>query len=125
MHGKDDRHPDADIVHRGQWGSVEYAVCANGDRLAENFILSLKLPDRQKIANLFVFISETGMIKNREKFKKVERKIWEFKCHQIRIGCFQVERRWILTHGFIKKQDKWPSSELIRAERVMAEHIGR
>lgn len=30
-----------------------------------------------------------------------------------------------LTHGFKKKRDKWPDSELAKAERIRSEHIER
>jgi hypothetical protein len=49
----------------------------------------------------------------------------EFKRFQVRVGCFQVGNRWLLTHGFIKKTHKWPNSELKRAERIMQEHLDR
>jgi hypothetical protein len=117
-----DSSSDDTPVCRGHWGTVEYAVCSNGQKLAERFVLGLKQSDQQKLARLFIAMASTGEIRNREKFKKVEGKIFEFKCHQIRIGCFQVGLCWFLTHGFIKKQDDWPKSELDRAVRVMSKH---
>jgi phage-related protein len=64
-----------------------------------------------------------GLFATIRQFKKLDGDIFEFKRHQIRIGCFQVSRRWFLTHGFRKKQDKWPKVELDRAKQIRLEHL--
>ena len=51
--------------------------------------------------------------------------IWEFKRHQVRIMCFQVGRRMVLTHGFRKKENRTPRRQIERAERIRAEHLRR
>lgn len=81
--------------------------------------------EQVSLAALFDRMAQTGKINNREKFKKVEGDIFEFKKFQIRIGCFQVTRTWFLTHGFTKKQDHWPKSELKRANDIREEHQSR
>jgi hypothetical protein len=57
--------------------------------------------------------------------KKERDSIWAFKSCQIRIGCFQDGNEWVLTHGFVKKCNNWPKSELERADRIRAEHLAR
>jgi len=114
---------DPSIVARGEWGTIEYAVRDNGTRPAEEFLRSRDPSDRAKLAALFRRLADFGRIDNRQKFKKVDGEIFEFKCFQIRIGCFQQGRTWFLTHGFVKKQDKWPKSELARAETIRREHM--
>ena len=74
---------------------------------------------------LFERMADHGRINNREQFKKVAGYIFEFKRHQIRIGCFQVGRTWFLTHGFIKKADEWPASELQKANDIRIEHLAK
>ncbi len=109
------------LVCQGSWGAVEYAQSANGKLLAKEFIEGLSIADQAKLAHLFQWIAEHGQIRNEEKFRHEGDKIYSFKAHQIRIGCFCSGRRWILTHGFVKKQDRWPPAELERAKRIMAE----
>jgi hypothetical protein len=116
---------DPRIVARGAWGSVEYATRDNGTRPAEEFIQSRDPSDQAKLAALFRRLADFGRIDNRQKFKKVEGDIFEFKSFQIRIGCFQSGRTWFLTHGFVKKQDRWPKSELERAQTIRKEHMSR
>lgn len=109
------------LVCRGLWGSVEYAQCVNGRLPAKEFIEGLSSGEQAKLAHLFQWIADFGKIKNEEKFRHEDDKIYSFKAHQIRIGCFCSGRRWILTHGFMKKQNRWPAAELERAKRILAE----
>ena len=40
----------------------------------------------------------------------------------IRIPCFRIDNRWILTHGFWKpSQSKWPECEFVTAEKIHQE----
>ena len=116
---------DESFVCNGSWGTVRYAVQANGKMLADEFIRGLEVRDQRKLAVRFVRMAEDGQIRNPEQFKKVVDDIFEFKSFQIRIGCFQVGRTWFLTHGFVKKQAKWPKPEIERARRIRKEHLER
>lgn len=113
------------VVVRGTMRSIEYAVCANRSMPAKEFIEGLDEGDQRKLDVLFRKMAETGKLFNKEQFKLVKEKIYEFKRHQIRIGCFQVETSWVLTHGFKKKTDRWPQNELKRAERIREEDLAR
>lgn len=119
---------DADrsvIVVQGTARTIEFAVCSNGSMPAKEFIEGLDESDQRKLDTLFRRLAETGRIFNREQFKLVEGEIYEFKRHQVRVGCFQIGSRWILTHGFIKKRNEWPKSELVRASQIRKEHLER
>lgn len=118
---------DADkrIVAKGPVCRIEYAVCSNRAMPAKDFVNALGERDQRKLDVLFRRMVEHGLIRNIQKFKRVEGKIYEFKAHQVRVSCFQIGDRWVLTHGFIKKGDRWPKQELRRAERIMEEHIER
>lgn len=116
---------DSPVVVRGTMRTIEYATCSNGSKPAKEFVENLNDSDLRKLMTLFRRMADTGKIFNREQFKQVEDKIFEFKRFQIRVGCFQLEHRWLLTHGFIKKGDRWPASELERAKRIREEHIER
>jgi hypothetical protein len=102
-----------------QWNSSSAVVL-------EDVAASDKDKDKlRKLGSLFHQMAQTGRINNRERFKKVEGRIWEFKCFQHRMACYQDGRFWVLTNGFIKKEDKWPKSELRRAMEIAAEDAAR
>jgi len=65
-------------------------------------------------------------------FKKLNKEIWEFRTVfsgiQIRLLAFwdksdNKETLVIATHGFIKKVDKVPANEIIRAERLKEKYF--
>jgi hypothetical protein len=66
-----------------------------------------------------------GQILNHEKFRLENHPIYAFKSFQVRILCFfypgASRRSLVLTHGFIKKQDHLPKSELEKALRIYKE----
>ena len=116
---------DRPIVVRGSLRTIEYAVCANGAIPAKDFIESLGESELRQLDTLFHRMADTGKIHNRQQFKQVDGKVYGFKRYQTRVGCFQVGDRWRLTHGFIKKSDKWPKREIERAIRIMQEDLER
>lgn len=113
------------VLARGKACTIECAVRANGSMPAREFIEELEAAEQRKLAVLFQRLADTGRISNREQFRKVTGKIWEFKRYQVRVGCFQAGTRWLLTHGFHKKADHWPKGELERAERIRVEHLNQ
>ena len=118
-----DRRAERRLAESGEWGTVEYVVRRNGQSPAQEFIESLSVSERAKLSIRFQTMARLGKIRNREQFKKVSGAIFEFKSFQIRIGCFQVGRAWLLTHGFIKKRDRWPESDLSRANEIRDEYL--
>jgi phage-related protein len=119
------RMPDDNLVLSRQWGSIRYAVRRNGNVPAKEFIESLDVKPRIKLETLLRRMAEHGQVKNEQKFRHLVGKIWEFKSDQNRVLCFLHGKSWILTHGFIKKQDKTPPKEIARAEDIMGEHLER
>ena len=113
------------LIQAGPWGSVRYAVRDNGKVLAKEFIEALDDSQKRKLGTLFERMANFGLIRNRTQFKKVSGAIFEFKRHQLRVGCFQVGRTWLLTHGFCKKADDWLPSELQKANGIRNEHLAR
>lgn len=120
-----DGTPDTMVLIRGSMRTIEFARCANGDVPARQFIEDLDESDQRKLDVLFRRMADTGKIFNVEQFKQVDGRIYEFKRFKVRIGCFQIVNRWLLTHGFVKKQDRWPAAELEKAKRIMNEHLDR
>ena len=119
------RDADRPIVVRGSLRTIEYAMRANRSTPARDFIEGLDESDQRKIAVLFRRMADKGNVPNREQFKCVRGRIFEFKKHQIRVFCFREGDCWLLTNGYKKKKDKLDRSEIDRAERVMQEHLER
>lgn len=112
------------IVHRGPRGSVVCAVKENGNSPAKEFIEKLERTDiatLQKFAPLFQRICQDGRISNKEHFRHEEGDIWSFKRHQHRLPCFRDGNDFVLTHGLVKKSNKWRKSDLQVAVAVMAD----
>jgi transcriptional regulator with XRE-family HTH domain len=119
---------DKIIVANGNWGTVECAVLSGNKSPASEFLNALKRDtnyekDWEKIRSLLFRMACNGKIFDDRKFKHEDGPIWAFKSFQIRLPCFQFQRRWIITHGFFKKEDKWQSRQLDRAKRIMNEFL--
>lgn len=108
------------LAYQGRCFTIEFALLPEGQMPAKEFLEGLSLGDQAKISALIKRLGDLGEIRNREKFKKIERtEFFEFKSFQVRIiGFFMQGRRFVLTHGFPKKQDNIPQSQLERANRI-------
>lgn len=102
--------------------SVEYL------KEASDFIRNTDAKTSRKIIKTIDYASQT---QDPQKFKKiVNTEIWEF-----RIECNKLQYRilsfWdytknaviIATHGFIKKTQKTPHSEIVRAENISRQYF--
>jgi len=122
---------DEQILKEGPAKTVAYAIDANGAMPAKEFLETTKgkrAPSKSELAaldRLFGLMAQQGRIANKEHFKKERGKIFGFKKYQARVAAFQIGDVWYLTHGFKKRQDKWPDSELAKAERIRSEHMQR
>ena len=117
------------IVARGQWGTVEWAVDADGEMPAREFFDALDERDRPKLLALFRRLANEGKIPNREKFRKLGQQggrkfshLWEFKSFQLRfLGDFRG-KRFLLAHVTRKKKDELSESDKSRTVRILAEN---
>lgn len=122
---------DEQVVAKGPAKTVAYAIDSNGNMPAKEFLEQERgrgAPSKVELAglrHLFKLMADQGRITNDEQFKKERGSIFGFKKYQARVAAFQEGDVWYLTHGFKKKKDKWPESELDRAERIRAEHLRR
>ena len=113
-----------DPLVKGPCAIVSYARRSNGIRPAKDFIEDLEMLDQAKLAKSFRKIANVGRINNKERFRKLRGKIWEFKTHpKARVLCFQLGKTWFLTHGFNKETGNTPPRQIDRAESIMKEHI--
>ncbi len=123
--------PEEQVVMQGPASVIAYAVDSGGRMPAKEFLESTRgkdAPSQQELAGLrqaFKVMTQQGRITNEEQFKKERGEIFGFKKYQARIAAFRVGNVWYLTHGFKKKKDKWPESEIDRANRIREEHVNR
>lgn len=119
-----DAVPDQDLaVPRGLARTIAYARDATGACPAREFVLALPMPARQRLWNQFAQMAAHGRIATRH-FRKESGCIWSFKLTSgERVPAFSLGRVWYLTHGFKKQRDRWPRTELERAERIRQEHL--
>jgi phage-related protein len=111
------------ILYEGQCFTVEYAIQKNGNSESKAFIELLDLKLKAKIIGIIKRFAEKGKIYNKEQFRKVEGKLFEFKHYQTRVIMYHCSKgRVALTHGFIKKTKNTPREEIERASRIMAEY---
>jgi hypothetical protein len=115
------------ILASGPVADVAYAVTQAGRMPAREFLQSDEAPlkDKAVLTKLFEMLTTQHQVHNEYRFKKVRGQIWECKSYQVRIGAFRHGRVWFLTHGFIKKRDKWQPEQIKRAETIRKEHLSR
>jgi phage-related protein len=91
---------------------------------AETFIAGL---ESKAIRKVFYNIDLAEQTNDPRLFKKLQHEIWEFRTLynglQIRLLAFwdkseSTNTLVFATHGFIKKVDKVPSNEIVRAEKI-------
>ncbi len=113
-----------DPLVKGPCAIVAYARRKNGNRPAKDFIENLGKSDQATLARSFKQLAYTGKIWDKERFRKLRGKIWEFKTHpKVRVLCFPSGKTWLLTHGFNKETGDTPSRQIERAKNIRNEHI--
>ena len=91
---------------------------------AQEYINDLQPADQDRIESLLERTADHGPPKNEEKFKKLEGKLFEFKSYQDRLPCFfHGPGVLIVTHGYRKKSNKAPKSEIRRAAALRAAYL--
>jgi len=101
-----------------------YEICEitiRGKSLVGRFIDDLGKEDQQKLTALLKRTSDEGPPANREKFKKLEDDLYEFKSFQVRVFCTIRGARIILINGVVKKKDRHDQEDIDKAKRLLAE----
>jgi len=109
-----------EIVATGWWGKVAYAQRLAGTMEAREWLENADLSIQSKFDQLFRRMAQSGIISNKEQFRKLSGQIWEFKRGGDRIPCFRRANIWFLTHHFAKGEST--NKEIRRAQSVMQEH---
>lgn len=96
---------------------------------AKEFIAGLDTKAIKKVLYNIDFAEQTN---DPKLFKKLQKDIWEFRTRynglQIRLLAFwdktsATDTLVLATHGFIKKVDKVPANEIIRAENIQERYF--
>ena len=114
---------DRKLLDSGRRFSL-YAIVENGKCHVKKFICELTEKNQKKILSLLQYTIQNGPPHNEEKFKKLTTheslSLFEFKAGQVRVLCaFDGRSIIVLTHGFIKQQQKTPRTEIDRAARLL------
>lgn len=101
---------------------IEFLVKENGKSPALEFYNSLDEKIKNKFRFLFTRMEEFGKISDPTKFNAEPDGFYCFKYEQVRFIAFMDKEKIILTHGFIKKEQKLPARELEKARVARREY---
>jgi phage-related protein len=109
---------------------IKFYDKADGTKPAKEFILELPPKMRAKILRIIDMLETNGADLREPYSKYLNDGIFELRA---KVGSdisrvlyfFVVGRKVILTHGFIKKTQKTPPSEIDRAKKYRAEYLSR
>ncbi len=116
-------------MHSMEW-IIDYYKDAKGNEPVKEFINSLSLSAKVKVMRLIEFLAERGVLLKEPYTKQVKGKIRELRVRDtqgaIRVLYFAYTgKRFILLHGFIKKTDKTPASDILIAEKRLNNYLTR
>jgi phage-related protein len=105
---------------------IAFARDHEGAHPAEEFFDGLSVIERAQLQKLFeILCNDThGEPRNPKKFGVLDDGLYEFKSFQIRMpfAYAKSERGLVLiTHGFRKKKDKTPPTEITKAKKILKE----
>lgn len=102
---------------------IQFAVDASGNSQAEDFFRSLGQRDKAKVLTLFKYLGDHREIQNQEKFRRIDKDLWEFKAYQVRmLGDFRKGGLFVIAYGLKKKRDKHRRKDLDIARRLLQEY---
>jgi phage-related protein len=101
---------------------VEFYETTDGDKPAKDFLISLDNKMRAKMASMISLLQENGYNLREPYSKHLSEGIFELRA---KVGSditrvmyfFYIDRRVILTNGFVKKTKKTPLKELEKAKK--------
>ena len=109
---------------------VEFYEKENGSQPAKEFLLSLDVKMRAKMADMISILQDNGYDLREPYSKYLSDGIFELRARAetniMRVFYFfYVDRRIVLTHGFIKKTQKTPVAEIEKAKKYRADYLRR
>src|SRR5262245_24181916 len=114
------------IAYQGSEFTIEWYFDDKGKSLALEYYKELSIQQKDKLNHLFYVLANTGKIRNEEKFRYEGNQIYAFKPAPDRFLCFFYENaKVIVTNAYLKKMDKMPPREKIRAVNAKTDYIKR
>ena len=109
---------------------VEFYETTDGDKTAKDFLISLDNKMRAKMASMISLLQENGYNLREPYSKHLSEGIFELRA---KVGSditrvmyfFYIDRRVILTNGFVKKTKKTPLKELEKAKKYRQDYLRR
>jgi len=109
---------------------VEFYETTDGDKPAKDFLISLDNKMRAKMASMISLLQENGYNLREPYSKHLSEGIIELRA---KVGSditrvmyfFYIDRRVILTNGFVKKTKKTPLKELEKAKKYRQDYLRR
>lgn len=109
---------------------VEFYETEKGDQPAKDFLLNLDKKMRAKMVNTIAILQDNGYELREPYSKHLSEGIFELRA---KVGnditrvlyFFYVDKRIVLTNGFIKKTQKTPSGEIEKAKKYRADYLQR
>lgn len=114
------------IAFEGERFTIEWYFDNKNRSIALDYLGSLDEEEQAKLFELIKLIGNTGIIKNKTKFRSEGDKIYAFKPQTHRFLCFFFTgQKIIITNGFHKKTDKLPRNEKDKALKLKNEYESR
>ncbi len=111
------------VVYQGKAFTIEWYFSDKNKSQSKEYFLSLDISQKKKAMNLFQLFGEVGKIFNIEKFRNEGDGIYTFKPQPDRFLCFFAKgNKVIVTNGFVKKSNKLPENEKIKALKFMKDY---
>ena len=109
---------------------VEFYETTDGDKPAKDLLISLDNKMRAKMASMISLLQENGYNLREPYSKHLSEGIFESRA---KVGSditrvmyfFYIDRRVILTNGFVKKTKKTPLKELEKAKKYRQDYLRR
>ena len=109
---------------------VEFYETTDGDKPAKDFLISLDNKMRANMASMISLLQENGYNLREPYSKHLSEGIFELRA---KVGSditrvmyfFYIDRRVILTNGFVKKTKKTPLKELEKAKKYRQDYLRR
>ncbi|MGB7984157.1 MAG: type II toxin-antitoxin system RelE/ParE family toxin [Terracidiphilus sp.] len=114
------------VAYPGTTYRIAFARDHSGVSPAEAFYDGLPLDEKAQLLKLFQILGDEtrGVPRNPKKFGVLDHELYEFKSFQIRMpfAYAKGDRGLVLiSHGFRKKKDKTPPSEIAKAKKILQE----
>ena len=109
---------------------VEFYQLPNGREPAREFLMGLEIKMRAKMTDTISLLQDNGYELREPYSKHLADGLFELRAKVVSdatriLYFFYVDRRIILTNGFIKKTQKTPVGEVERAKRYRADFLKR